>query len=73
MVTEELGFSGAVLPFWATPPAPGGAMGSIWVRLGFPLSLLFLLPSTQPGPLVEGLSWDFSQPPLRGVRPAMKE
>lgn len=48
-------------------------MGSIWVRLGFPLSPLFLLPSTQPEPLVEGLSWDLSQPPLRGVRPAMKE
>lgn len=48
-------------------------MGSTWVRLGSPFSPLFLLPSTQPEPLVEGLSWDLSQTLVRGVRPEMKE
>lgn len=65
--------------FWCCPPflgqssSPRGATGSTWVRLGSPFSPLFLLPSTQPEPLVEGLSWDLSQPLVRGVRPEMKE
>ena len=34
MVTEDLGYSGAVFLFWATPPAPGGPWGPFGYVLG---------------------------------------
>lgn len=70
MVTEDLGFSGAVFPIWTPPPSPMGAPGVHLGTSGPPLSLLV--------PLALNHSWrgsasSFPQPSLWGVHPEMKE
>lgn len=46
MVTKDLGYSSAVLPFWTPLPSARGARGVHLGTSGPPLSPLFLLPST---------------------------